>query len=46
MGENGQSLVSAKAQPTAACNACHQQSAAEDWVFSQFYPVLREAKKK
>jgi hypothetical protein len=46
MGENGQALKSAKALPTASCNACHQQNAAEDWVFSQFYPVLREAKKK
>ena len=34
----------AKAQPAAACNACHQASAAEDWVFTQFYPILRAAK--
>lgn len=27
--------------PTASCNACHQASAAEDWVFTQYYPVLR-----
>lgn len=26
------------------CNTCHQESAAEDWVFSQYYPVLRAAK--
>ncbi|MEH6535932.1 MAG: cytochrome P460 family protein [Psychroserpens sp.] len=26
------------------CNICHQTSAAEDWVFSQYYPVLRAAK--
>ncbi len=34
----------APAFPTSACNACHQASAAEDWVFTQFYPVLRAAK--
>lgn len=34
------------AQPTAACNACHQGAAAEDWVFTQYYPVLRAAKPK
>ncbi|MEQ9617701.1 MAG: cytochrome P460 family protein [Deltaproteobacteria bacterium] len=37
---------SAKLQPTAACNACHEANAAEDWVFTQFYPVLRAAKPK
>ena len=31
-------------QPAASCNACHEASAAEDWVFSQYYPVLRAAK--
>lgn len=30
--------------PTASCNACHQASAAEDWVFTQHYPVLRAGK--
>ena len=28
-------------QNAAACNACHQTSAVKDYVFSQFYPVLR-----
>jgi hypothetical protein len=46
MGEDGKALSSAKALPTAACNSCHEKNAAEDWVFTQFYPVLREAKKK
>jgi hypothetical protein len=46
MGEGGTKLSSAKAQPTASCNACHQKNAAEDWVFTQFYPVLRTAKAK
>ena len=44
MGDDGKALASAKAQATAACNACHQQSAVEDWVFTQHYPVLRAAK--
>jgi hypothetical protein len=25
----------------AACNQCHQDNAKADWVFSQYYPVLR-----
>ena len=36
----------AKRQPAVACNACHEASAAEDFVFTQFYPVLRAAKSK
>ena len=35
-----------KAQPSATCAACHQARAADDYVFTQFYPVLREAKSK
>ncbi|MGH1478831.1 MAG: cytochrome P460 family protein [Geminicoccales bacterium] len=31
-------------QPTDACNVCHEVSAAEDFVFTQYYPVLRAAK--
>jgi hypothetical protein len=34
----------AKAFPTAVCASCHQASASEDMVFSQYYPVLRAAK--
>ena len=34
----------AKTQPAKACNACHEAAAAEDFVFTQFYPVLRAAK--
>jgi hypothetical protein len=30
--------------PAAACNACHATSAADDFVFTQYYPVLRAAK--
>ncbi len=35
---------SAQAFPAVACNACHEASAADDFVFTQFYPVLRVAK--
>jgi len=34
----------ASAFPAEKCNACHQAAAAEDWVFTQFYPVIRAAK--
>jgi hypothetical protein len=34
----------ATAFPTAVCASCHVASAAEDMVFTQFYPVLRAAK--
>ena len=33
----------ASAFPTQACNACHAASAETDFVFTQFYPVLRAA---
>ncbi len=32
---------SAAAFPTETCNACHDVNAGQDWVFTQFYPVLR-----
>lgn len=34
----------AKAFPAEFCNACHETSAAGDFVFTQFYPVLTAAK--
>lgn len=34
----------ASAMPTDSCNACHAASAEDDFVFTQFYPVLRDAK--
>jgi hypothetical protein len=34
----------ATAFPTAVCASCHVASAAEDMVFTQFYPVLRSAR--
>jgi len=33
----------AEAFPTASCNACHEGAAADDFVFTQYYPVLRAA---
>jgi len=35
----------AKAFPKETCNSCHEASAKNDWVFTQFYPVLRAAGK-
>ncbi len=34
----------AKAFPTAACNACHQGAAENDFVFTQYYPILGSGK--
>lgn len=36
--------ASAAMQPAENCNACHEVAADEDYVFTQFYPVLRAAK--
>ena len=36
----------ADAFPAASCNACHQAAAAEDFVFTQYYPILRAARGK
>ena len=33
--------ATAKAFPTAACNSCHAGAAADDFIFTQYYPVLR-----
>lgn len=34
----------ASAFPAESCNACHAENAQDDFVFTQFYPVLRAAK--
>ena len=34
----------AAALPPAACNGCHEASAADDFVFTQYYPILSAAK--
>lgn len=36
--------ASAEAFPAEACNACHAASADTDFVFTQFYPVIRAAR--
>ena len=36
----------AEKQNAASCNACHQASAKKDFVFSQYYPVLRASAPK
>ena len=36
----------AAAFPTASCNACHESAADTDFVFTQYYPVLRAAMKE
>ncbi len=41
---NSQDGNQAKAQPTANCNDCHSGAADDDYVFTQYYPVLRAAK--
>lgn len=33
-------------KPTAECNSCHEANAKDDWVFTQYYPVLQAAKPK
>jgi hypothetical protein len=34
----------AEAFDASACNTCHESSAADDFVFTQYYPVLRAAR--
>jgi hypothetical protein len=34
----------ANAFPAESCNGCHAGAAADDWVFTQYYPVLRAGK--
>ena len=36
--------AAASTQPTANCNDCHAGEADDDYVFTQYYPVLRAAK--
>jgi len=41
-GEEGKELkAAALPYPTASCNSCHKSNAQKDWVFTQYYPVLR-----
>ncbi|MBM3814414.1 MAG: hypothetical protein FJW20_22550 [Acidimicrobiia bacterium] len=45
IGSGGKPLPEAKPFPKQACWQCHNDHAAVDNVFVQFYPVLREARK-
>jgi hypothetical protein len=36
--------TSAEKFPAVSCNGCHAAAAADDFVFTQYYPVLREGK--
>ena len=45
-GKQPKLAATAKAFPTATCAACHKAAAADDMVFTQYYPVLRAAKGK
>ena len=46
-GHDGEPYAAtASAFPTDSCNACHEANAADDFVFTQFYPVLSAAKPK
>lgn len=42
--EKGTLAITGKAFKTNQCNACHNTSAGDDFVFTQHYPVLRAAK--
>jgi hypothetical protein len=44
--KDGKLVDKARPFPKASCFDCHRHKAADDNVFSQFYPVLKAAKKK
>ncbi len=46
IGSGGAPLAQSKAFPKEACWNCHHEHGASDNVFTQFYPVLREARPK
>ena len=43
-GDQGKLLDTAKAFPKTMCYSCHREHGANDNVFTQFYPVLRNAR--
>lgn len=46
-GHDGEPYAeTATAFPSDSCNSCHETNAADDFVFTQFYPVLSAAKPK
>jgi len=42
--DSGKLPAAVKPQDAANCNACHDANAADDFVFTQYYPVLSDAK--
>lgn len=38
--------ATAEVEDAASCNSCHESNADTDWVFTQYYPVMRAAMKK
>lgn len=44
IGRDGAELSQAKAFPKDSCWKCHNEHAAKDNVFLQFYPILRDAR--
>lgn len=42
--EGGELKTNSAPIPTEGCNSCHAASAADDFVFTQYYPVLRDGK--
>ena len=46
IGSGGAPLAQSKAFAKEACWSCHHEHGASDNVFTQFYPVLREARPK
>ena len=46
IGDDGKPLAQAEPFRKEACWTCHNQNAAVDNVFVQFYPILREAQEK
>lgn len=45
-GKDGQIKDKAPPRPKESCYSCHRTKAADDHVFTQFYPVLRALSKK
>ena len=44
--EESEYTKKAKAFPAESCNSCHESSADTDFVFTQYYPILRAAMPK
>lgn len=45
-GEGGKLKANARPQETEVCSPCHLKNAAQDLIFTQYYPVLRAVRPK